>query len=109
MANTFKNAKLALTTTLTDVYTCPAATTAVITLVQVANIDGTANAEIDVVWTDASDANSATYLAKTIVVPADASYSALGGRLALEAGDKIQAKADAINKAQITVSVLELT
>lgn len=109
MANTFKNAKLALTTTLTDVYTCPAATTVVVTLAQVGNIHATDSVEVDFVWTDASAADAATYVVKSLIVPVKSSIGLLTGKLVLEAGDKLRAKASAATAAELSISVLELT
>jgi hypothetical protein len=105
VANTFKNAKAALGTALADIYTVPSATTAIVIGVHVANI-GTANHELDLVWTDASDSDTATYLADTIVVPENAAYEPVG-KLVLEAGDKIRGNADASSALEVTVSVLE--
>jgi hypothetical protein len=105
VANTFKNAKAVLTDTLADVYTVPSATTAIIIGAHVANI-GTVNHSLDMVWTDASDSNTATTLAEEIVVPVNAAYEPVG-KLVLEAGDKIRANADASSALEITVSVLE--
>lgn len=105
MANTFKNAKALLTTSLADVYTVPSATTAIVIGVHVANI-GAADHSLDMVWTDASDSNTATTLAEAIVVPENAAYEPVG-KLVLEAGDKIRANADASSALEVTVSVLE--
>ena len=105
MATVFKNAKAALTASLADVYVVPAATTAIVIGVHVTNI-GTADHELDMVWTDASDSNAATYLANEIVVPENAAYEPVG-KLVLEAGDKIRANADAGSALEVTVSVLE--
>lgn len=105
MANTFKNAKAALGTALADIYEVPAATTAIIIGVHVANI-GTANHALDLVWTDDSDSDTATTLAEGIVVPENAAYEPVG-KLVLEAGDKIRGNADASSALEITVSVLE--
>jgi hypothetical protein len=58
------------------------------------------------VWTDASDSNTATTLAEAIVVPENAAYEPIG-KLVLEAGDKIRANADASSALEMTVSVLE--
>jgi hypothetical protein len=63
MAETFKNARAALTTTLSDVYTCPSATTAIIIGCQCANVDGTSAASIELAWTDNSGSTT-TYLLK---------------------------------------------
>lgn len=105
MANTFKNAKAALGTALADVYTVPSATTAIVIGVHVANI-GTADHTLDMVWTDASDSNTATTLAEAVIVPENAAYEPVG-KLVLEAGDKIRANADASSALEVTASVLE--
>lgn len=105
MANTFKNAKAALGTSLADIYTVPSGTTAIVIGCHVANV-GSANGELTMLWTDASDSNAATYLAEAIVVPDAAAYEPVG-KLVLEAGDKIRASADATATLEMTVSVLE--
>lgn len=109
MAAVFKNAKLALTTGGGTIYTCPSATTAIVLLAQCANIDGTNNADVSLSWTDSSDASAETYLAKTVVVPADAALGLLDGKLVLEASDTLKGYASADSDLVITVSVLELS
>lgn len=110
MATTLKTPPpLALTTTLADAYTCPASTSATVMFCQVTNIDGTNNVEVDVTFVDASNANAETYLVYTMVCPADGAMNPIGGRLVLEAGDKIRAKASAAGDAVLTLSVLETT
>jgi len=47
MANTFKNAATGSSTTLQAMYTCPAATTAVVHAIYLSNIDGTNAATIN--------------------------------------------------------------
>ena len=54
MANTFKNACLAIGASRTDVYTCPAATAAVIHSIYLSNIDGTNNATVTIELYDSS-------------------------------------------------------
>lgn len=89
-----KNIATHLVTGGTDVYTCPASTVAKITHLQVANVDGTNDAEVSISLYDAS-AEGSFFLAKTVTVPADASLKALGDCVGvwLEAGDKINALA----------------
>ena len=89
-----KNIAAHLVTGGTDVYTCPASTLARITHMQVANVDGTADADVSISLYDAST-EATVYLAKTVTVPADASLKALGDCVGvwLEAGDKINALA----------------
>jgi hypothetical protein len=108
MANTFKNAKKVLTASLSDVYEVPAATTAIVIGLHIAN-NGTANHTLDLVWTDDSDADTATVLAEAIVVPENAAFSPIIGKLVLEAGDKIRGLADTTSKLEVTVSVLEIS
>lgn len=108
MAQTFKNARSILPDSLTDVYTCPAATTAIVIGAQVANKESTPTG-IDVLWTDASAANAATYLSFETAIPVGAAYEPIGGKLTLEAGDKIRAKAEVASGLEMTVSILELT
>ena len=45
MAIAYKNARAALGTSYATVYTCPAGTTALVLLAQVANVDGGASAD----------------------------------------------------------------
>jgi hypothetical protein len=106
---TFKNAELDLTTTVADVYTCPAATVAIIMAMQVTNVDTTTDAVVTVQWLDSSNTDKVTRLASSYLLEAKLAFSpVVQGKLVLEAGDKIQALADAISLAEMTISVLEL-
>lgn len=109
MAEAFKNARQAVGTSLTAVYTCPAATVAIVIGCQVANVDGVNAADISVVWTDDSAADAVTYLAKTVPVPPDAAFAPLAGKLVLEAGDQLQAVASAAGDLELSLSVLEIS
>lgn len=110
MANTFKNARKALVTTAgTAVYTCPAATTAIVLHCQVANVDGTNNADVSAYWTDDSNSDTVTYWAKTVAVAADTSLSVITGKPVLEAGDAIFGVASADSDLEMSVSVLEIS
>jgi len=108
MANTFKNAKLKIQDTLTDVYECPTATVAIVIGCQVANVSGSAE-EVEVIWTDASDSNAVTRLVKDVIIPAQAALAPIAGKLVLEAGDKIRAVGEDNDDAEIVVSVLEIS
>tara|TARA_R110002051_G_scaffold194581_2_gene262830 strand:- start:1300 stop:1623 length:324 start_codon:yes stop_codon:yes gene_type:complete len=107
MANSFKNAAAAIGTSRTDVYTCPAATTAVIHAVFLSNVDGAAsvNATIEVY-----DNSATTYfhVGKTIPVPADSTLI-LDKPLNLEASDKVTITASAASDLEAFLSVLEIT
>lgn len=108
MAQVFKNAKAKLADSATVVYTVPAATTAIVIGCQVANMSAVTN-ELDFYWTDASDTDAIMHLGKTIVVPAGAAYEPIGGKLVLEAGDKLVGIAENSLEMEVTVSVLELS
>ena len=58
MANTFKNGTMAVTTTPTSIYTCPAATQAVIHAVYITNVDGINQADATIELYDGSKTTS---------------------------------------------------
>ena len=109
MAETFKNFKLALGTDSATAYTCPAATTSIVLLLQVSNIDGVNEADATVTWTDASDSNASTALVSTVPIPAGSSLGVLSGKLVLEAGDTIAGLASAASDLVLSGSVVEMS
>lgn len=108
MAANFKNVRMVLNDTATDVYTVPSATTAIVIGCQVTNV-GAANNELDFWWTDNSAADALTYLADGVDVPVAAAYEPIGGKLVLETGDKLRGLSETDDELEVTVSVLELT
>ncbi|MGQ9370352.1 hypothetical protein [Azospirillum sp. ST 5-10] len=104
--STPKNARAALGTSAADVYTAPAGG-AKVTMIQVANVDGTNAVNVTVQWTDASAGAAITRLCYQAEVKAKDSIAVQAGGLILESGDKIQALASAAGDAEITVCVLE--
>ena len=109
MAESYKSVNADLSTTAdTSVYQCPSATTAVVLLCQIANVDGASSVDIYVDYYDSST-TTAKALAHTVAVPADTSLNPIGGKLVLEAGDQIRAWASAASDAEIVVSVVEIT
>lgn len=108
MAETFKMLNASLTTETSNVYVCPANTTAIFILGQVANSDGANSADMTIMATDSSN-TSTKFLAKTVPLPADAATSFLTGKLVLEAGDYLSANCSANDHLDITVSVLEIS
>jgi len=109
MAESYKSVNADLSTTAdTSVYQCPSATTAVVLLCQIANVDGASSVDIYVDYYDSST-TTAKALAHTVAVPADSSLDPIGGKLVLEAGDQIRAWASAASDAEIVVSVVEIT
>lgn len=108
MAENFTNAKAVLADVATTIYTCPAATKAIVIGCQVTNVTVSTQA-LDFYWTDSSDTNTATYLANAIGVPTQSSYEPIGGKLVLEAGDTLVGISGTASGLEATVSVLELT
>jgi hypothetical protein len=104
----FKNVRAVLSDIATDVYEVPAATTAIVIGCQVANV-GAAPNELEFWWTDASAADAVTYLGDKVVVPSAAAYEPIGGKLVLEAGDKLRGISENDDELEISVSVLELS
>lgn len=108
MAEVFKNSKKVLTTSMEDAYVCPGGSSAIVIGAQIANLD-TAAVGVRLQWTDASDSNAATRLVYDMAIPAGVSIAPVSGKLVLEAGDKIQGYCSGANKAELTLSILELT
>ena len=109
MAEAFKNFKLALGTDSATAYTCPAATTAIVLLLQVSNVDGTNEADATVSWTDSSDSDASTALVSAVPVPAGSALGVLSGKLVLESGDTIAGLASAAGDLVLTGSVVEMS
>lgn len=108
MANTFKNVRYIVTASMATAYTCPASTTALVFLIQAANVD-TANRTLEVEWTDDSNGDAVTRLCLDVTVPVNGMIKVNGGALVLEQGDTIQAECDSASKVELTLAVLEMT
>ena len=109
MAETFQRTSLAVTSTGTDVYTCPSATEAIVLSCLIANVDGTNSDDITAKITDNSNTEQSR-IASTITVPADASLELIANKLVLEAGEKLRLTgAAASGRLSATVSILEIT
>ena len=109
MPETFKMRNATLTTVNANVYVCPANTTAIIFLGQVANIDGANSADMTMFAFDTVGSAAAKALVRTVPVPADSSTTFLTGKLVLEANDYIFGTASANDHLDVTVSILEIT
>jgi len=72
----------------------------------ISNIDGTNNAEINV---DLYRSSTAYHIAKTIVVPADATLDVLSKSVYLEEGDAIRLTANATSDLEAVCSYEELS
>ena len=107
MAETFKAVNVALGNSADAVvYTCPGSTTAIVIHCQVANVDGTNAADLNIVHNDGS---TTAALVSTLSVPADSAVNPIGGKLVLEAADTLRAWAGAASDLELTLSVLEIT
>ena len=110
MANTFKNSiKGPAGTSGLLVYSCPAATSATVIGVNVANIVAQ-NIEINVEITDNS-AGVTKYLVKGATLPQGSSTILVGGdqKVVLEANDSITVTSSVNSSVDVVVSVLEIT
>jgi len=107
MAETFQTVNVALGNTADAVvYTCPSATTAIVIHCQVANVDGTNAADLNI---DMNDGSVVAALVSTLSVSADTAVHPIGGKLVLEAADELRAWAGAASDLEMTLSILEIT
>ena len=108
MANTFKSAATGSTTGLTTMYTCPAATTAVVHAVYLSNVDGTNDATVNVAISGSANFDHRSYILKTVDVPADSTV-VVEKPINLGAGDKLETQASANGDIDVFASILEMT
>jgi hypothetical protein len=108
MADTFKTLNQTLGTSNTTVYSVPSSANAIVTLGQLANIDGANSVDAYVYLTDNASGNTRALVFK-VPVPAAAATTFVTGKLALRPSDSISAKASAASSVDITVSVIEVT
>ena len=107
MANTFKNAGVAIGTSSTTIYTAPSSTAAVIHAIYLSNVHGSASATVSIYVTDSS-AGSDFYIGKNLTIPAGSTI-VLDKPVNLETADVLKAVADATSTIQAFCSVLEIT
>jgi hypothetical protein len=103
--NTFKSVAADITTVPTNIYTCPAETTAIVLLAQATNVNALNDGNI----TFYSSINGNTELAKDFTIPVGDSAALLSGKLVVEAGNSIGVYANANSVLKITLSILETT
>ena len=108
MANTFKNAATGSNTALTAMYTCPAATSAVVHAIYLSNVDGTNDATVNIAVSGSTYFDHRSYLMKTVNVPADTTI-VIEKPINLGAGDKLETQASAIEDIDVFASILEIT
>ena len=110
MAETYKNARLAITSSEQTLYTTPASTTGVLVSLRITNIDGAVDDQVTVKIRDNS-ASADTEVASTITVPADSTVSITGvDKMFLEENDLI--KITGVNASGDLIafaSILEIT
>ena len=105
MANRYKNANFDLTTTdVTDIYTVPSESRAIIQNIHVANV-GAGNTEIKAFIYDISAGRAYQFSEHT--VNAGNSQSVSDGSIILEENDKLQLQAASGDIFEGTVSILE--
>ena len=106
MANTFVNKKVDLTTTsVTTLYTVPAATTAIIKSIIVSEDSGNADT-LTVTITDTADAVFSIFKTKTI--SANATVELLTAPLVMEESEVLKVTAATANRLHVVLSSLEV-
>lgn len=105
---TGKTAVQAVGTSATAIVTNSAASGKVfkINALYVSNVDGTSNAEINV---DIFRSSTAYHIAKTIVVPADATLDIISKSIYLEEGDSLRLTANAVSDLEAVCSYEEIS
>jgi hypothetical protein len=107
MANTFKNAGIAVGTSRTTLYTSPANTQTIIHALYVSNIDGVNDANVTIEITVDGGTTYRT-IGKTVPVPADSTLI-LDKPLNLEAGDILAVTASVAGDLEAVVAALEIS
>ena len=108
MANTFTSAATGSTTGVTTMYTCPAATSAVVHAMYLSNVDGTNDATVSVSVSGSANFNTRRFLLKTVDVPADSTV-VIEKPINLGAADKLETQASANDDIEVFASILEIT
>ena len=108
MANTFKSAATGSRTDLLALYTCPAATTAVVHAIYLTNVDGTNDATVNIAVSGSAYFDTRRYLLKTVDVPADSTI-VIEKPINLGAADKLETQASANDDIDVFASILEIS
>ena len=108
MANTFKSAATGSRTDLLALYTCPAATTAVVHAIYLSNVDGSNDATVNIAVSGSAYFDTRRYLLKTVDVPADSTI-VIEKPINLGAADKLETQASANDDIDVFASILEIT
>ena len=107
MPNNYKNAKLDLTTTsVTTLYTCPAATTSLVKSILASEDSGNA----DTITVTITDAAAAVFsLFKVKAVAANTTVELLTAPLVVEEGEILKVTAATANRLHVVASFLEVS
>ena len=89
-------------------YTCPAATSAVVHAMYLSNVDGTNDATISISVSGSANFDTRRYLLKTVDVPADSTV-VIEKPINLGAADKLETQASANDDIEVFASILEIT
>ena len=108
MANTFKSAATGSRTDLLTLYTCPAATTAVVHAIYLSNVDGTNDATVNIAVCGSAYFDTRRYLLKTVDVPADSTV-VIEKPINLGAADKLETQASVAGDIDVFASILEIS
>jgi hypothetical protein len=98
---TGKSAVQAVGTSATAIVTAASDTVVKINALYVSNVDGTSNAEVNV---DIFRSSVAYHVAKTVVVPADATLDVISKSIYLEEGDALRLTANATSDLEAVCS-----
>ena len=107
MANTFKNVASAVTTVSTSIYTCPAATQAVIHAIYITNVDGTNQADTTIELYDSSQ-TTAFKIGMNLPLPVKSTL-VFEKPINLEANDELRLSANVNGDVEVVASILEIT
>ena len=107
MPNNYKNAKLDLTTTsVTTLYTCPAATTSLVKSILASEDSGNA----DTITVTITDASAGVFsLFKVKAVAANTTVELLTAPLVVEEGEILKVTAATANRLHVVASFLEVS
>lgn len=109
MADAFRNKLATAGTSATTVYTCPAATTAIVRTIRLCNT-GTNPVTVSVTLTDTSAGVTNELHSLGALYPVGGESIGNGNEVAvLEAGDIIKASASEASVVKVTLAVLEIT
>ncbi len=112
MANTFKlKTDTAVGTSLTSVYTVPAATTTVLVGAVLANITSSQiKVNVQIVTASVTGENADdVYLIKDLPIPTGSSFELIEGKIVMETGDIFKVESDTASSLDVAVSIMEQT